>query len=190
MQSLDSEKQLSIDAVTDLLSDSIHFKSIDKDLRQMRFLDLSNDSKPCKNNCCEWAELRKRDRGLRRSRGFLRASLDSIDTESLTSLPYIHGMLMNLPFKTIQARMLKMFPHSACESLSEMRIGNSPSEKVVVINLEDTVHLRNFSSGKKTTLDVKNIKVLGSDDVYEIVNPNGQIVRLMALLIDTETMMH
>ncbi len=190
MQSLDIEKQQSIQAIGELLADSIHFKSIDKDLRQIRFLDLSNDTRPCKHGCCEWSELRKRDKGLRRSRGFLRASPESIDTELLTSLPYIHGMLMNLPYQSIQARMLKMSPHSVCDSLNTIRISENPSQKVVVVNLEETVSLRNLNTGKKVTLDQKKVKVLEHDDLYEIVNPNDQSIRLIALLVDTQSLTH
>ena len=167
------DKAMSIQAIEDVLDEHIYFDGIKQDLQSSYALGPSSLERAISHKGCHLHTLR--------SNRFddIKASLYAntkayYDTELLTSLTYVHGMLLTLPYNSSQAYFDQWL------SLTEKMAANS---RIVVVNLHTEIDCVDPANGSvNQRLAETDIMIIAADEVMQLQNNTHQ--QAVMLLLD------
>ena len=170
----------------DRLMQLIPFSSIENDLQQLRYVDVSKYSEPCANRCCEWIALRQPFSETKQLSRYGSLNQDGYDNELLTSMPYLHGSLLNLPFSTLQAKLVTLAPFTACGALSAQFAAPDAAHEFLLINCQQDVYLGQADTEQQQEFAQYSLRMLPSDTTMQIINVSNQPAQLLVLLVNPE----
>ncbi|NRB40346.1 MAG: hypothetical protein HRU20_18075 [Pseudomonadales bacterium] len=182
MMYCENEQQISEDKMSlqQTLDRYIYYTSIEKDLKKTYKFNSIMPQQCSPRACCDYYVLRHCPDD--RSDSVARAVRPRfIDTELLTSLPYVHGTLLNLPFVVTQAYLLSMSAGSTCNALGHIRGRSSHHSHTVIINITQHLLTRCMSSGNNHRLAVRKNMLLSRCQKVELFNDNPEEALLVLL---------